>query len=257
MVRLRVSYFFVVSKYSNEPTAIPVIVVTLVGKCLLHMVTLHLSCRHGVSKIKHCQATTSSYRCVIIDTEFTAWEGSAQRQWSGVNEYRELIQIGAVKVSMTQTACAVSERLNILVKPVINPVLSDYIVKLTGISQSMVDEHGVDAASAITTLYHFCEDGRLPVWSWGSDERVLKENAALGAFSLPEFEPGINNLQALLQRYEVPYSEKASGELASALQLDVGGHAHNALYDTESIAAALSHWLSTQTVDLQWISQTR
>ncbi|WP_218310544.1 3'-5' exonuclease [Alteromonas antoniana] len=213
---------------------------------------------YGVSQIKHNQATTTApYRCVIIDTEFTAWEGSAQRHWSGDNEHRELIQIGAVKLTMTPSSCLVSERLNILVKPVINPALSDYIINLTGISQSMVDEHGVDAASAMTTLYHFCEDGHLPVWSWGADERVLKENATLGEFALPTFTKGIRNLQALLQHYQVPESEKASGELASALQLQLSGHAHNALYDTESIAAAMSHWLATQTVDLQWIRQAR
>ena len=34
---------------------------------------------------------------IIFDTEFTAWEGSAQRNWSFDWEYREIIQIAAVK----------------------------------------------------------------------------------------------------------------------------------------------------------------
>ncbi|WP_414829004.1 exonuclease domain-containing protein [Alteromonas sp. H39] len=231
------------------------IVAILQRQCLLQLIGSVAEPAYGVSQIKHHQATTTApYRCVIIDTEFTAWEGSAQRQWSAENEHRELIQIGAVKLTMTQTSCVVSERLNILIKPVINPNLSDYIINLTGISQPMVDEHGVDAASAVTTLYHFCEHGHLPVWCWGTDNRVLEENAKLGGFSLPEFDRGIHNLQALLLRYGVLGSEKASGELACALQLQLTGHAHNALYDTESIAAAMSYWLSTQVVDLRWIT---
>lgn len=209
---------------------------------------------HGAITIEHIQGNAPQrYRCVIVDTEFTAWEGSAQRGWSGDNEHRELIQIGAVKLTMTPSSASVSERFNVLVKPAINPRLSDYIIELTGITQPMVDEHGVDAASAITSLYHFCEDGQLPIWCWGTDGVVLQENAILGDFPMPEFSEGIHNLQAVLQHHQVPGSEKASGELASLLQLQMRGHAHNALYDTESIAAALSHWLSTQTIDLKWM----
>ena len=35
---------------------------------------------------------------IIFDTEFTAWKGSQERDWSGENEERELVQIGALKV---------------------------------------------------------------------------------------------------------------------------------------------------------------
>ena len=35
---------------------------------------------------------------IIFDTEFTAWEGSQERKWSGENEFRELVQISAIRV---------------------------------------------------------------------------------------------------------------------------------------------------------------
>ena len=35
---------------------------------------------------------------IIFDTEFTAWEGSMERNWSGENEYRELVQISAFRI---------------------------------------------------------------------------------------------------------------------------------------------------------------
>ena len=64
---------------------------------------------------------------IVFDLEFTSWEGSMQRNWSGENEYKEIVQIAAIKV----TDGKISDKLNILVKPNINPNLSDYFQKLT------------------------------------------------------------------------------------------------------------------------------
>ena len=35
---------------------------------------------------------------LIIDAEWTAWEGSMERNWSLENEYREIAQISAFKI---------------------------------------------------------------------------------------------------------------------------------------------------------------
>ena len=35
---------------------------------------------------------------VVFDLEWTAWEGSRDRNWSGPKEEREIIEIGAVKI---------------------------------------------------------------------------------------------------------------------------------------------------------------
>ena len=61
---------------------------------------------------------------VVFDTEFTAWEGSMQRQWSEPWEHREIIQIAAVKVQASSTNVRITETFNELVLPVINPTLS-------------------------------------------------------------------------------------------------------------------------------------
>ena len=34
---------------------------------------------------------------VLLDTEYTTWEGAQDRNWSGLNEHREIVQIGAIK----------------------------------------------------------------------------------------------------------------------------------------------------------------
>lgn len=35
---------------------------------------------------------------IIFDTEYTSWEGSQERNWNGENEFRELVQISAIRV---------------------------------------------------------------------------------------------------------------------------------------------------------------
>ena len=64
---------------------------------------------------------------ILFDTEFTAWEGSQKRNWSNDNEYREIIQISALKIKNSK----ILDKLNIYVKPCINKILSDYIINLT------------------------------------------------------------------------------------------------------------------------------
>ena len=68
---------------------------------------------------------------VIFDLEFTAWEGSMESRWMRPGELTEIVQIGAVKLD----AASLKEvdAFEMLVKPRVNPVLSDYLVSLTGI----------------------------------------------------------------------------------------------------------------------------
>lgn len=71
---------------------------------------------------------------VVMDTEQTCWEGVRERAWSGPNEMREIIQVGAVLVdTINFSEIAVFE---VVVKPVKNPQLSDFCIELTGITQA-------------------------------------------------------------------------------------------------------------------------
>ncbi len=73
-------------------------------------------------------------RFIVMDLEYTAWEGSLERNWSGPGEVREIIQLGAVEVTRTVRTWVVGRRLDVHVRPKINPNLSLFIQKLTGIS---------------------------------------------------------------------------------------------------------------------------
>jgi inhibitor of KinA sporulation pathway (predicted exonuclease) len=180
---------------------------------------------------------------IIFDTEFTAWQGSAQRNWSLDWEHREVIQIAAVKVQINPNSVRVISSLNTLVRPIVNPTLSDYIVELTGIEQQVLDDMGIDYQAALQQLYAFCEHGVLPCYSWGNDQRVLSDNCLLNGIDMPDFSGGFYNLHAMARRMNVDGAHLCSGELANHLGLNLKGHTHNALYDVRSIALALNNWM--------------
>src|SRR5258706_10294556 len=69
----------------------------------------------------------------IFDLEYTAWECSMARHWLTPGEFKEVVQIGAVKLD--PGSFAVLDELGVLVGPRINPVLSPYFEKLTGITR--------------------------------------------------------------------------------------------------------------------------
>ena len=79
---------------------------------------------------------------ILYDTEYTSWEGSLQRLWSGEGEKRELVQISAILVKDLRSLNG-TEFFSIYTKPIINPILSNYFINLTGIKQSYIDKFGI------------------------------------------------------------------------------------------------------------------
>ena len=50
---------------------------------------------------------------ILFDTEFTAWEGSQERNWSLEWEYRELISVSALKVELKENKLSIIEKFNL------------------------------------------------------------------------------------------------------------------------------------------------
>ncbi|GAA0854868.1 3'-5' exonuclease [Aliiglaciecola litoralis] len=190
------------------------------------------------------------FDCVLFDTEFTAWQGSKQRNWSLDWEHRELIQIAAIHLRITANQAEIVSSFNELIKPSINVRLSDYISDLTGIEQQLVDDMGVDFESALHQFHQFCSQGQLAALSWGNDAKVLLENCQLYGLEMPVFANGFHNLQRFAQQMQLTGCDLASGELASANGIALTGHLHNALFDVRSLGLTLSHWLKEGHINL-------
>lgn len=88
-----------------------------------------------------------------------------EREWSGPNEHREIVQIGAI-LSDRETF---GERgsFNVFVKPVKNPVLSEFFTNLTGIGQERVDQEGVALQTALEKLRAWADEHEF--FSYGRD----------------------------------------------------------------------------------------
>src|ERR1700754_517527 len=83
----------------------------------------------------------------VFDLEFTAWECSMASHWLRPGEFKEVVQIGAVKLDAASFRITAS--FDVLVRPRINAGLSPYFENLTGITNAQVAERGVDFAPAL------------------------------------------------------------------------------------------------------------
>jgi inhibitor of KinA sporulation pathway (predicted exonuclease) len=174
---------------------------------------------------------------ILLDTEFTAWPGSMERGWSAPGEHKEIVQIGAVAVdAATLREVAVFE---VLVKPVKNPILSDYFVALTRITNERLAERGVDFPTAVSRFLAFAGDRQF--YSYGRDDRIIAANAAL--LGRPDLWPGRAgvDLKDWLLGVGIKLAGVFSGELAAHVGGKSQGIAHDALVDARSLAEAVRY----------------
>ncbi len=117
----------------------------------------------------------SHKEAVIYDLEWTTWLGTLEREWSERDEYREIIRIGAISIDLY--SLQEIEVLDVIVKPSINPILSDYCVKLTDITDEQIQAEGIELHEAIHKFVDFV--GKRNIFSYGEDILDILENLRL------------------------------------------------------------------------------
>ena len=127
---------------------------------------------------------------ILFDTEYTAWKNSQKENWSNPNEYREIIQISALKINNNK----ILDTLNIYVKPKINNKLSKYITNLTGITNNKIKMDGITFIKFINKFYNFSK--YYPLYSYGNDYDVIKKNLI------------INNIDSKSKFFNVKWKNK-------------------------------------------------
>ena len=171
----------------------------------------------------------------VFDLEYTAWECSMARHWLEPGQFKEVVQIGAVRLD--GKTLAVLGEFDLLVKPRINPRLSPYFENLTGITSADVVAHGVDFAEAYARFADFAGEG--PICAFGHDEWILEENLRL--YGIADFRPlpRFQDLRSWFAACNVDPRGMLSCEIAPSLGLAFQGRAHNALDDARSMAASM------------------
>lgn len=154
-------------------------------------------------------------------------------RWLRPGEFREVVQIGAVKVA-PDTLETVAE-FEILVRPRINQHLSSYLENLTGISNAALAARGVDFREAYDRFAAFVEDG--PIISFGRDDIVLMQNLALyGIHDAPSL-PVHRDIAPWLNENGIATRGLHACDVAKACGSGFASREHDALEDARSLVA--------------------
>ena len=112
---------------------------------------------------------------VFYDMEFTTWPGALDNDWAEDWQHREVVQIGALRFDLDKMQAL--HEFDVLVKPVLNPELSDLFIELTGITQKDVNEKGLSFPDAYHLFTTFVGHDKTCCYGW--DARVMRENLVL------------------------------------------------------------------------------
>ena len=172
----------------------------------------------------------------VFDLEFTAWPNSMAEHWLSPGHFKEVVQIGAVRLDLESLTITAS--FDCPVTPRINPVLSDYLVDLTGIANERLARDGIDFEIAYRRFVEFAGEGAIA--SFGHDEWVLEENIRLyGLKDLPAL-PRFVELRAWFDQHGVNPKGLHSCDIGPLLGVPFEGQKHDALCDARSIAGGMS-----------------
>ena len=178
---------------------------------------------------------------VLFDTEFTAWDGSVKRNWSKKNEYKELVQLAALKIKIGKKI-KIIDKFNIIVKPVKNPLLSQYFIKLTGITNNNVKNKGVSFKKCIREFYSFCKYNNklVNIYSYGNDYVILKENMDYNKIpkksKFRSWEKLFFDIKPIFNLYGINTNKYTSGTVYKSLNIKPNNSmVHNAMWDTTSL----------------------
>ena len=177
-------------------------------------------------------------QAIVFDLEFTAWEGSMRHHWLRPGEYREVVQIGAVKVDAA--SLAVLDRFEILVRPRLNPVLSPYLEKLTGIGNDAVREKGRDFVEAYDAFLAFSAGAVTS--AFGRDDLVFEENLRLYGIARPA--PAFRDSRPWFGANGFDTCGVYSCDVGPKLGVPFEGQTHSALADSQSVAAGMKVLIS-------------
>jgi inhibitor of KinA sporulation pathway (predicted exonuclease) len=171
----------------------------------------------------------------VFDLEFTAWEGSQERRWSLPGERKEVVQIGAVKLDAE--SLRVVDSFDMLVQPRLNPVLSEYLIALTGITNQELAERGVDFVTAYRAFLEFVGDD--VIFAFGRDDLVFIENIKIYGWQRELILPPYRNVIPWFAEHGVDLAGKHACDVAEAAGAEFEGQRHNALADAAGVARGM------------------
>jgi len=164
---------------------------------------------------------------ILFDVEATCWDGYHS------NEIQEIIELGAIAVNRFGE---LTDKYEQMVQPVINPRLSHYCRKLTGIGQNEVDHAPV--FEEVYPDFEYWVNPDVDTWfiSWGSfDQDIMNDECKRNGEDRSMIRNHLDLRKSYTSKKELP--PKTTG-LVKALEyeeLEFEGVQHRALPDTENM----------------------
>ena len=187
-------------------------------------------------------------RLAVFDLEYTTWEGTNARRWSGQGEYFEVVQIGAIILELEPNLTEVAA-FEVLTRPEFNPVLSEYFTELTGITNADLDTGAVSFGAGFDQFVQFCAGTNRVVCN-GWDYRALHDNCTWRGVDWPFDAGSFGNLRPLFEKRVGTANNAAwSSKMPESLGLPAPGGAHTGLGDVRAIAIALRTMLRESIAD--------
>lgn len=180
----------------------------------------------------------------ILDVEYTSWKGALDNKWSKPDQWREIIEIGSIYVKNVNYNYQIVSEFSFFVKPKLNPNLSEYIIKLTNITQNKIDTSGknfVDVSKKLNKFYN----KNIPIIFNGDDGEVFKDNFIINNLKYPQWLSRAFNFRPLLSlNLKKDEATLISSQLPEISGIeDVYSH-HSAIGDCKSILNSLTFWKS-------------
>ena len=178
---------------------------------------------------------------IILDMEWNQpWPGSpSARKVLPVAIRGEIIQIGAVRVTETQT---VEDEFQVLIKPKYYRHLNRRVSKLTGIKETRLKEEGIPFPEAMEQFQAWCGED-IVFLTWGFDDiGILRENLRLFGLSEDWTEKWYNAQMIFNAQTDGSNAQKALKTAMEIFGIEATRPAHDALgdaYHTALICARL------------------
>lgn len=164
---------------------------------------------------------------LVVDLEATCWDTK-----NGQNPNSEIIEIGAV---MLDDKMEIMGEFDQFVRPILNPILSDFCKELTHIKQEDVDDSNA-FLSVYGELMQFIGDRQVIFCSWGEyDKKQFRRDCIL--HNVPEFpkDDKFINIKRLFA--EKAHTPKCGVSRALAmLEMKFEGSPHRGIDDAKNIA---------------------
>lgn len=165
---------------------------------------------------------------IIFDLEATCWEHR------GKIEDMEIIEIGAVK--MEPSSFNIISEFQSFIMPINNPVLSDFCIKLTSITQQQIDI-AKNFYEVFPSFIDWIGNDSFQICSWGEyDLNQLRVDCQRHSIKLPDLiEKNHRNLKA---EFSALFNRKPCGmkKALKHLKINSEGIHHRGIDDARNIA---------------------